>query len=153
MEQALEREDPAQAEKKLESQSSSIHNTHPSEVERVDQRLWLSEEDALARVRSRPDDAQPIYVMFSPQDRDNPRNWQKWKKWYITCFASMLNILTYVLSSAPNVASTVLTRHVDAYAPEGILLASINSSRLLGFLQKSELSGYPCIFSVSQSGL
>lgn len=59
--------------------------------------LALSEEDALAQSRADPEGMLPIYLTFAKDDRDCPRNWAKWRKWYITCFASMLNVVTYTL--------------------------------------------------------
>ena len=58
--------------------------------------LLLSEDQALAKARSSPQDALPILLTYAPDDRDNPRNWPKWRKWYITCLVSMLNVFTYV---------------------------------------------------------
>lgn len=58
--------------------------------------LLLSEEQALARARSNPNDALPILIKYAVNDPDNPRNWPKWRKWYITCVVSMLNVFTYV---------------------------------------------------------
>jgi hypothetical protein len=58
--------------------------------------LVLSEEQALARARHSPEEALPICIAFAHDDRDNPRNWGKLRKWYITFFVSMLNVLTYV---------------------------------------------------------
>ncbi|KAJ5621126.1 hypothetical protein N7510_005110 [Penicillium lagena] len=56
--------------------------------------LVLSEEQAIAMARSKPNDALPILIRYSFDDRDNPRNWPKWRKWYITCLVSMLNVFT-----------------------------------------------------------
>lgn len=57
-------------------------------------KLALSDHEALAQSRENPEGMLPIYLTFAPDDRDNPRNWAKWRKWYITCFASMLNVVT-----------------------------------------------------------
>jgi hypothetical protein len=62
--------------------------------------LVLSEEQAIAKARSNSDDALPILITYAIDDHDNPRNWPKWRKWYITCIVSMLNVFTYVLSAA-----------------------------------------------------
>jgi hypothetical protein len=59
--------------------------------------LVLSEEQALAKARSSPDDALPIVIAYGVDDVDNPRNWPKWRKWYITIVVSMLNVFTYVI--------------------------------------------------------
>lgn len=57
--------------------------------------LLLSEEQALATARNHPNDALPILISYSHDDLDNPRNWPKWRKWYITIVVSMLNVFTY----------------------------------------------------------
>lgn len=59
--------------------------------------LLLSEEQALAKARGNPNDALPIFITYAPDDSDNPRNWPKWRKWYITIVVSMLNVFTYVI--------------------------------------------------------
>jgi hypothetical protein len=59
--------------------------------------LLLSEEQALAKARSKPNDALPILITYGLNDPDNPRNWPKWRKWYITIVVSMLNVFTYVV--------------------------------------------------------
>jgi hypothetical protein len=64
-----------------------------------DPTLVLSEEQALARARHSPDKTLSICIAFAHDDRDNPRNWGKLRKWYITFFVSMLNVLTCVSSS------------------------------------------------------
>ena len=65
--------------------------------------LLLSEEEALEKARSNPNEALPIRITYAVNDRDNPRNWPKWRKWYITCVVSMLNVFTYVnMSLSPN---------------------------------------------------
>lgn len=94
MEQAIEREDPAQIEKKIESEDSSINNTQHNQVENATDRVWCSEEEALARARSHPYDKRLIFITFGEGDLSNPRNYPLWKKWYITCFVSSLNVLT-----------------------------------------------------------
>lgn len=91
----IERDDPAMLEKKIDSEASSQNRSpEPSRIEHVDDKIWCSEEEALARARSQPDDTVPIYIGFGENDPSNPRNWSMTKKWYITCFASMLNVLT-----------------------------------------------------------
>lgn len=66
--------------------------------------LELSEADALERARQSPDEALDIHITYADHDTDNPRNWPKWRKWYITIFVSMLNVITYVY---PQPASSV----------------------------------------------
>lgn len=67
-----------------------------SDVHRETLPLVVTEEEALARARNQPDEALPLRITFGPQDRDNPRCWGYWRKWYITLFASFLNVITYV---------------------------------------------------------
>ncbi|KAG9950859.1 MFS general substrate transporter, partial [Aureobasidium melanogenum] len=94
MEQAIEREDPAEIEKKIDSERSSTSGRTPSEIENIHSRLWLSEDEAYAHAKAHPDETREIFITFAPDDKDNPRNWSKAKRWYITCFASSLNVLT-----------------------------------------------------------
>ena len=92
---ANNRYDPALAEKKIESERSSNNGTaSPTEIEHADGRLWLTEDEAYARARSMPNDTRPVYIIYAPDDRDNPRNWGTVRKWYITCFCSWLNVMT-----------------------------------------------------------
>jgi len=60
--------------------------------------LIMTEEQAFAKARANPNEALAILVTYGSDDLDNPRNWPKWQKWYISIFASMLNVLTYVES-------------------------------------------------------
>lgn len=94
MEQAIEREDPAEIEKKIDSERSSTSGRTRSEIENINSRLWLSEDEAYHHAKAHPDETREIFITFGPNDRDNPRNWSKAQKWYITCFASSLNVLT-----------------------------------------------------------
>lgn len=108
----------------------------------------LSEEQALERARQDPNDTEPIYITYGIDDHDNPRNWPKWKKWYITCFASFLNVLTSVtndqfsrllmLTSCPAVSVQV------AYPPGPKTLPTSSMCPA-----KSRLSASPCTFSAS----
>lgn len=54
--------------------------------------IFLSEERALARARQSPDRDRHVYIAFGLHDKKNSRNWARWKKWYITCFVSLVNI-------------------------------------------------------------
>jgi multidrug resistance protein len=67
--------------------------------------LMLNEQEALARARENPNDDTPIFVTFSVHDPDNPREWPKWRKYYITCFASSLNVLTCLCAGGYSSAS------------------------------------------------
>jgi len=95
MEQSIAREDPGEVEKKIDSEESSVLNSQTQgKIEDAGGRLWLSEDETLLRARNNPGNEEPIYVTFGPGDRDNPRNWGKARKWYITCFVSFLNVIT-----------------------------------------------------------
>lgn len=63
-----------------------------------DSKLLLTGDEALARARASPNDRLPISITYSHDDKDNPRNWPKWRKWYITIMVSMLNVITYVFT-------------------------------------------------------
>ena len=60
--------------------------------------LMVTEEEAFTRARNSPEEALPLCITFSHNDRENPRCWPKWRKWYITIMVSMLNVITYVLN-------------------------------------------------------
>ncbi|KAK0660157.1 Efflux pump FUB11 [Lasiodiplodia hormozganensis] len=93
--QNSDRSDPADLEKELESRTSNVDSPSGGfRKEESEGKILLSEEQVLNRARELPDNAEPVYLTFSVDDRDTPRNWPKWKKWYITCFVSMLNVLT-----------------------------------------------------------
>lgn len=66
---------------------------HIDDIEK-DHKLVLTDDEALERARRNPQDTTPIYIVYSDNDKDNPRNWPKWKRWYITLFVNSLNILT-----------------------------------------------------------
>jgi hypothetical protein len=78
----------------LREPSSEDANLNAKPVDKVSSRLALSETEALAYARNQPKEQLPIYLTLAPNDRDNPRNWPKWRKWYITVFVSTLNVLT-----------------------------------------------------------
>lgn len=79
-----------------ESEESKIGEKPSADYE--DSQLLLTEDEAFAKARVSPDQALPIFLTYSFHDKDNPRNWPKWRKWYITFFVSMLNVVTYVPS-------------------------------------------------------
>ena len=69
---------------------------HPEQADdEASRKLTLSESEALAYARTRSKEQLPIHLTFAPNnDRDNPRNWPKWRKWYTRAVVSMLNVLT-----------------------------------------------------------
>ncbi|EAA61584.1 hypothetical protein AN7796.2 [Aspergillus nidulans FGSC A4] len=73
---------------------SDDHEIGVKEEFSSDTPLLVSEKEALALARSRPGEALPLLITFGPSDSDNPRCWGFWRKWYITCFVSMLNVVT-----------------------------------------------------------
>lgn len=109
--QEPDRAEPADLEKTLDSKLSSnfIPNADSSSTEKTDHHL-LSEEQAIKRAQELPNDTEPIYLTYAFGDKENPRNWPKWKKWHITCFASMLNVLTYASLSCKHQSILHLTR-------------------------------------------
>ncbi|KAL4881872.1 polyamine transporter [Aspergillus karnatakaensis] len=103
--------------------------------------LFVSEEEALTRARNSPNEALPLTITFAPYDRDNPRHWGYWRKWYITCFVSMLNVITTwccgaFSSGAPEIAerfnvstevtTLCLSMYVLGYAIGPVLLAPLS---------------------------
>lgn len=107
---ANNRYDPVEAEKKVESERSSNNGTtSPTEIENIDGRLWLTEDEAYARAKSHPNDTRPIYIIYAPDDKDNPRNWGYARKWYITCFVSWLNVMTCLCAGGYSSGVTQLT--------------------------------------------
>jgi hypothetical protein len=124
---------------------SDQHSDHES--------LIVSEDEALARARSSPNGAFPLGITFGPNDPDNPRCWGYWRKWYITCFVSMLNVITYAaLPLSPLILEHYLTNSSDAGAPAASpqelpkLLTNSTSQ------PKSPRSACPCTCSASRSG-
>lgn len=74
--------------------SPNVNETaHMSELEKKGN-LVLTEEKAFAHAHEHPEDTTPIYIVYSTDDRDNPRNWPTWRRYYIGLFASWLNVLT-----------------------------------------------------------
>jgi len=55
--------------------------------------LSLSEEQTLQHARTFPQDKTPLYICFGQNDKETPRNFPKWKKWYISTFVAWLNFL------------------------------------------------------------
>ncbi|KAI9039329.1 MFS transporter [Aspergillus affinis] len=101
----------------------------------------VSEEEALSHARARPNNALPLLLTFGDGDRDNPRAWSKARKWYITLFVSMLNVVTCwcagsISSGAPAIASEFgvssevttlcLSLYVLGYAVGPVLLAPLS---------------------------
>ncbi|KAK7525417.1 polyamine transporter [Phyllosticta citriasiana] len=148
---SVDRPDVARLEKDVDSKRSKessnsdvLDANSPSSGNQgsaVESRTLLSEIQALERAKRNPNDAEPIYITYGIDDHDNPRNWPKWKKWYITCFASMLNILTClcaggISSGAEDIAATFnvssevtilcLSMYILGFAIGPVLLAPLS---------------------------
>lgn len=65
-----------------------------STAEVVNGKLFLSEDEAYLRATQNPQDDRPMYIIYAPDDKDNPRNWGTFRKWYITVLVSFTNVLT-----------------------------------------------------------
>lgn len=95
---------PLDSEKQTESSSGRTSNTHPKSGDdpgpiengavHDEGRLILTEDEAIERARRLPQDEEPIYLCYSVDDKDNPRNWSTAKRWYVTCLVCWLNVLT-----------------------------------------------------------
>lgn len=79
----------------IESEENRVEDKS-SDSGREDEKLIVPEDRALALARANPNEALPILVTYGFNDKDNPRCWPKWKKWWISFFVSMLNVITYV---------------------------------------------------------
>lgn len=77
-----------------------------SDSYREDLSQVVSEEEALARARRAPEEALPLCIVFGPGDPDNPRCWARWRKWYITCVVSMLNVVTCLCAGSISSGAT-----------------------------------------------
>ncbi|OJJ42318.1 hypothetical protein ASPZODRAFT_125656 [Penicilliopsis zonata CBS 506.65] len=106
-----------------------------------DEDLTVTDEQALAKARESPDEALPLLITFAPEDREHPRNWPRWRKWYITCLVSMLNVFTTwcaggISSGASEIATEfdvssevttlALSLYVLGYAVGPVLLAPLS---------------------------
>jgi len=123
LDDANNRFDPALAEKKIESERSSTHGgrSAAAEHENVDDRLWVTDDEAYARARLHPDDTRPMYVIFAPDDEENPRNWSTVKKWYITCFVSFLNVMTCLCAGGYSSGAPALVKEFGVSTEVGTL--------------------------------
>ncbi|KAG1759745.1 MFS general substrate transporter [Suillus occidentalis] len=54
------------------------------------------------------DNVDPYLVQFAPEDKDNPKNWSRRKRWYLTYFAGFLGFNATFASSAPSGIATQL---------------------------------------------
>lgn len=118
--------------------------------------LVLTEEQALARARSSPNEALSILITYAYNDRDNPRNWPTWRKWYITCLVSMLNVFTYASrpSAHPTLCLTECLTDRDDEEP-GAQVVSLPGHRgfrkNLEYPPRSQLCACHSTFSATQS--
>lgn len=75
----------------------------------MDKDLVCSESEALTRARNDPAEALSLRVTFGENDPDNPRCWGVSRKWWITCFVSMLNVITYPSPSHTNLVHQLIS--------------------------------------------
>ncbi|KAH7059042.1 major facilitator superfamily domain-containing protein [Macrophomina phaseolina] len=87
-------------------------------------------EQALNRAKELPNATEPIYLTYAHGDKDNPRNWPNWKRWYITCFASMLNVLTCLCAGGYSSGQDALIEEFGVSAEVGTVGLSMY---ILGF--------------------
>jgi hypothetical protein len=104
---------------------AQIKDESPSKLEKTDTTLegglLLNEDEAFALIRSGRAPAAPIFVTFSKHDPENPRNFPKLKKWYITCFASFLNVITCLCAGGYSSAADMIVEHFGVSAEVGTL--------------------------------
>lgn len=78
------------------SEESQVQEPKRLDEQAENSPLIASEEEALAIARASPSKALPIRLTFSSDDTDNPRNFGKLRKYYVTFIVSFLNVVTYV---------------------------------------------------------
>ena len=117
--------------------SQSPGDTDPSTLERNDTVLMtlsggllLNEDEALAKVRTERALTAPIFVTFNAHDPENPRDFPRWKKWYITCFVSGLNVISCLCAGGSSSAATQISEHFNVSAEIATLGLSMY---ILGF--------------------
>ncbi|KAI1335791.1 major facilitator superfamily domain-containing protein [Xylariaceae sp. FL0016] len=66
-----------------------------------------------------------MYLIFSPEDKDNPRNWPTWWRWYICSFASWLNVLTCLCAGSISLAAGQLQKEFSVSAEVTTLCLSM----------------------------
>lgn len=85
---------PASTSPGLSNFSTARNSTTSPLDETKSSHRYLNEEQALDWCRKYPGSEEEIYITYSQDDKDNPRNWGLYRKWYITCLVSMANVLT-----------------------------------------------------------
>ncbi|EMD36323.1 hypothetical protein CERSUDRAFT_115253 [Gelatoporia subvermispora B] len=61
----------------------------------------VAEDTTYTTQRLSEEELKAFLVEFGPQDRDNPKNWSRSKRWYMTIVASLIAFNAGVASSAP----------------------------------------------------
>lgn len=56
-----------------------------------EKKITLSEQIALEHARAFPEDTTPLRICFAKDDKDNPRNWSRKWKWYLSLLVGWLN--------------------------------------------------------------
>ena len=64
---------------------------------------------------TKEEEKDPFVVEFAPDDKENPKNWPNWYKWWCTLFSSVLILNATFASSAPSTAleAVVMKFHTD----------------------------------------
>jgi hypothetical protein len=93
-------------------------------------KLSHSEEQTLQHARTFPQDKTPLHICFDENDKDNPRNFPKWKKWYISAFVAWLNFL---FSFAVSFASLGFSDIAEQYnVSEVVVICAVQTVFALG---------------------
>ncbi|THU94673.1 MFS general substrate transporter [Dendrothele bispora CBS 962.96] len=82
------------------------------------------------RVKVHVSPADPVFldrieVVFGPNDPDNPKNWSRLRRWYITVFASILVLNATFASAAPSGLTEALMEQFGFSQEVGILSISL----------------------------
>ncbi|KAI5835231.1 MFS general substrate transporter [Schizophyllum commune Tattone D] len=81
------------------SSTLSAESQRISEVDESLERIQSREYESRRALDEKPD---PYLVLFSENDPDNPQNWSKVKKWYLTTASGLLVLNATFASSAPS---------------------------------------------------
>lgn len=92
-----------------------------SEAKRTRNSLVLTEDECIAYVRENPDKHRTVYLNFSPNGLDNPRQWSWARKWYITCLASSLNVLTCLCAGGYSSGASQISHEFSASSELAVL--------------------------------
>jgi multidrug resistance protein len=116
-------------DKKESSRAASPNASAPNRIEKAQENgVLLNQGEALAQASNLS--GTPMYVTFASDDPTNPRNFPRWKKWYITCFICLLNVLTCLCAGGYSSGSEGIQEAFGVSAEIGTLGLSLY---ILGF--------------------